>query len=49
VKPKGSKTVDNLKTAFAGESQAIRRCPLFAQQADVEGCNDIAATRSGRA
>ena len=40
---KGSKTVENLKAAFAGESQANRRYLYFAQQADVEGYNDVAA------
>ena len=40
---KGSKTHDNLKEAFAGESQANRRYLYFAQKADVEGFPDIAA------
>src|SRR6476646_6946563 len=40
---KGSKTHDNLKEAFAGESQANRRYLYFAQKADVEGEPDIAA------
>ena len=40
---KGSKTEDNLKAAFAGESQANRRYLYFAQKADVEGFNDVAA------
>ena len=40
---KGSKTVENLKAAFAGESQANRRYLYFAQKADVEGYNDVAA------
>ena len=40
---KGSKTEQNLKEAFAGESQANRRYLYFAQQADVEGYNDVAA------
>src|SRR3546814_5574025 len=40
---KGSKTEDNLKAAFAGESQANRRYLYFAQQADIEGYNDVAA------
>lgn len=40
---KGSKTEENLKEAFAGESQANRRYLYFAQKADVEGCNDVAA------
>jgi rubrerythrin len=40
---KGSKTEDNLKAAFASESQANRRYLYFAQQADVEGYSDVAA------
>ena len=40
---KGSKTEDNLKDAFAGESQANRRYLYFAQKADIEGYNDVAA------
>ena len=39
----GSKTEDNLKEAFAGESQANRRYLWFAQKADVEGYPDAAA------
>lgn len=39
---KGSKTLQNLKDAFAGESQANRRYLYFAQKADVEGYNDVA-------
>jgi rubrerythrin len=38
---KGSKTHDNLKTAFAGESQANRRYLYFARRADIEGYPDI--------
>ena len=38
-----SKTVENLKAAFAGESQANRRYLYFASKADVEGFNDAAA------
>ena len=38
----GSKTHENLKEAFAGESQANRRYLWFAQKADVEGYPDIA-------
>src|SRR5215471_12302554 len=38
----GSKTHENLKHAFAGESQANRRYLYFAKQADVEGRPDIA-------
>ena len=34
---KGSKTEQNLKDAFAGESQANRRYLYFANKADVEG------------
>lgn len=40
---KGSKTEQNLKDAFSGESQANRRYLYFAQRADVEGYNDVAA------
>jgi rubrerythrin len=40
---KGTKTLQNLKDAFAGESQANRRYLYFAQKADVEGYNDVAA------
>ena len=40
---KGSKTHANLKVAFASESQANRRYLYFAQKADVEGFNDVAA------
>jgi rubrerythrin len=39
---KGSKTHQNLKEAFAGESQANRRYLYFAKQADIEGYPDIA-------
>ncbi|MDN5870217.1 MAG: rubrerythrin family protein [Nitrococcus sp.] len=38
---KGSKTEQNLKEAFAGESMANRRYLYFAQRADVEGYNDV--------
>ncbi len=38
-----TKTHQNLKDAFAGESQANRRYLYFAQKADVEGYNDVAA------
>ena len=43
-----SKTVENLKAAFAGESQANRRYLYFASKADVEGFNDAAAVYSGQ-
>jgi rubrerythrin len=39
----GTKTEGNLKAAFAGESQANRRYLYFAQKADIEGFNDVAA------
>jgi rubrerythrin len=39
---KGTKTHQNLKDAFAGESQANRRYLYFAKMADVEGYPDIA-------
>jgi rubrerythrin len=37
----GSKTLDNLKHAFAGESQANRRYLYFARRADIEGYPDV--------
>jgi rubrerythrin len=40
---KESKTAQNLKDAFAGESQANRRYLYFAQKADIEGAPDVAA------
>lgn len=36
-----SKTVENLKHAFASESQANRRYLYFARRADIEGYPDI--------
>ncbi len=39
----GTRTEQNLKDAFAGESQANRRYLCFARKADVEGFNDLAA------
>lgn len=39
----GTKTHENLKEAFAGESQANRRYLYFARRADVEGYPDVAA------
>ena len=39
----GSRTEENLKAAFAGESQANRRYVYFAQKADVEGHKDVSA------
>jgi rubrerythrin len=42
LKLKGTKTEQNLKDAFAGESQANRRYLYFANKADVEGYNDVA-------
>ena len=38
----GTKTHQNLKDAFAGESQANRRYLYFAQVADIEGLPEIA-------
>jgi rubrerythrin len=40
---KGTKTHENLKSAFAGESQANRRYLYFAKVADIEGYPDIAS------
>jgi rubrerythrin len=37
----GSSTHQNLKDAFAGESQANRRYLYFAKQADIEGYPDV--------
>jgi len=45
---KGSKTEENLKEAFAGESQANRRYLYFAQKADVEGYPDVPRSPLGR-
>lgn len=39
---KGSKTHQNLKEAFAGESQANRRYLYFAKVADIEGYPEVA-------
>jgi rubrerythrin len=39
---KGSQTHDNLRRAFASESEANRRYVYFARQADVEGYPEIA-------
>jgi rubrerythrin len=39
---KSSKTHENLKAAFAGESQANRRYLYFAKIADVEGYPEVA-------
>src|SRR5512142_2432453 len=39
---KGSKTHENLKAAFAGESQANGRYLYFAKVADVEGYPEVA-------
>ena len=41
MKLKGSKTEQNLKDAFAGESQANRRYLYFARRADIEGYPDV--------
>jgi rubrerythrin len=40
---RGTVTEQNLKDALAGESQANRRYLYFAQKADFEGFNDVAA------
>jgi rubrerythrin len=37
-----SKTLENLKTAFAGESQANRKYLAFAEKADAEGLPQVA-------
>ena len=38
---KGSRTHQNLKEAFAGESQANRRYLYFARTADIEGYTEV--------
>ena len=38
---KGTRTHENLKNAFAGESQANRRYLYFARRADIEGYPDV--------
>jgi rubrerythrin len=43
IRLKGSKTEQNLMTAFAGESQARSRYTYFAAQARKEGYNQIAS------
>ncbi len=40
---KGTKTHQNLKDAFAGESQANRRYLYFAKAADIEGYPEVAS------
>ena len=40
---RGTETDQNLKDAVAAQSQATRRYLYFAQRADVEGFNDVAA------
>ena len=42
AKLEGTKTHQNLKDAFAGESQANRRYLFFAKVADVEGYPEVA-------
>jgi len=39
----GTKTHENLKEAFAGESQANRRYLYFARRADIEGLTDASS------
>ncbi len=39
---RGTKSLANLKEAFAGESQANRRYLYFARVADIEGFPDMA-------
>ncbi len=39
----GTKTLENLQAAFAGESQANRRYLYFARQADIEGYPEAAS------
>ena len=40
---RGNKTEGNRKAAFAGKAQPNRRYLYFAQKADIEGFNDVAA------
>ncbi|GEP53883.1 rubrerythrin family protein [Reyranella soli] len=40
---KGTRTEQNLKDAFAGESRANRRYLCLARNADIEGLKDLAA------
>src|SRR6266478_6066897 len=43
----GTKTHQNLKDAFAGESQANRRYLYFAKVADIEGYPEVADPATG--
>ena len=43
----GTKTHENLKTAFAGEAQANRRYLYFSRKADEEGYPEVAALFKG--
>ena len=43
----GTRTLDNLKTAFAGEAQANRRYLYFSRKADEEGYPEVAALFKG--
>lgn len=42
-KLEGTKTLENLKAGFAGESQANRRYLYFAEKADLEGAEEVAS------
>src|SRR5688572_9849147 len=44
----GTKSEQNLKSAFAGESQANRRYLYYARVADIEGYPDIGGLFRGR-
>mgnify|MGYP006266456091 CR=1 FL=1 len=44
---RGTKTLENLKTAFAGEAQANRRYLYFSRKADEEGFPEVAALFKG--
>lgn len=46
---KGSRTEQNLRAAFAAESEASRLYLFFAQKADLEGHGDVAAVFRGMA
>ena len=43
----GTKTLENLKTAFAGEAQANRRYLYFSRKADEEGYPDVSTLFRG--
>lgn len=44
MKLENTKTLENLKAAFAGESQANRRYLYFSKKADLEGYADVSSS-----